>query len=299
MRQAVETLRRAVDLDPGYAPAHAALADAYILLGEQGGLPQKEARALAEAAIRRALELDDRSAEAHSSLGWWKFHAEWNWAASEQAFRRAIELDPNYAEARKLNAEFLSYVGRLEEAIAEARLARRLDPLSPVMNSMLGIVLYRARQYEETVETLREALTLSPRHPLPYLPLGLAYAQLGRYDEAIDALTEGRALADDSAELLAQTGYVYGLAGEIERAQAVLRELDDRASRQYIAPFHFAIVHAGLGETDLAIEWLERGYEQRTWLLCVLKTDPIFDPLRSDERFHRLLRRMNLSAPEA
>ena len=217
MRQAAETLRRAVELDPGYAPAHAALADAYILLGEQGGLPQKEARAAAEAAIRRALELDDRSAEAHSSLGWWRFHAEWNWAASEQAFRRALELNPSDALARSRHGRCLAFLGRFEEAIRELQRARDLDPLSVPVNAYLGQVYLFSRRYDEAGAQFARTSELNRDHPLIRHNLGELYLAQGRFAEAIPELEKAVALSGDlsglpSSHYLAMVGCAYARA---------------------------------------------------------------------------------------
>jgi tetratricopeptide (TPR) repeat protein len=203
-------------------------------------------------------------------------------------------LNPNFAQAHKLYAEYLSYIGRFEEAIAEAQLARRLDPLSVVTNSLLGLVLYRARRYAEALDALQQAIELDPQHPMPYLPQGLALSMLGRHDEAVAALETGAAVSDRSSEMLAQLALASGRAGLTDRSRALLVELEARSRMQHVPRFAFALVHTGLGEWEAAIEALEEAYQDREWYLCVLKTEPIFDPLRGDPRFQELLRRVNL-----
>ena len=284
---------RAIAVQPDYAAAFVGLADTHILSVTYADATPTRAMEQARRAVQQALALDGRLPEAHAWLGIILTEYDWNWSAADREFRRAIELDPNFAYAHKLRAEYLSYIGLSDEAIAEARLARRLDPLSVVTNSTLAIVLYRARRYEESLEPATEAAKLSPNHSLPHLALGLSLAQLDRYEQATSALERARSLAADNAEMVAQLGYVHARAGRVKEAIHALSELAARARTGYVPSFHFAIVHAGLGETDRAMDWLEQGFQQRSWLLCVLASDPIFDPLRSNPRFQSLLRRMN------
>jgi TolB-like protein/Tfp pilus assembly protein PilF len=284
---------RAVALEPRYASAYVGIADSHILAVTYAEAAPAESMQRARQAVETALEIDERLPEAHAWLGIILTEYDWNWTRAEQAFRRAIELDPNFAYAHKLYAEYLSYVGNFDAALAEARLARRLDPLSVVTNSMLGFVLYRARRYEEALEPLEEALELSPDHALPHLGIALAYSQLGRHDAAIAALETARSLSPGNSELIAQLGYAFARAGRVEEAQRLLVELETRAESRYVAPFHFAIVYAGLGDVARAVDWLEQSFRDRLWLMCVVKTDAIFDPLRSDERFQTLVRRLD------
>lgn len=295
---AIQTARkhfeRAIALDPGYALAYVGLADSHILAVTYDDAPAQDAMARGRAAVERALQLDEGLAAGHAWQGVILAEYDWDWEGAERAFRRALELNPNFAYARKLYAEYLSYVGRFEEAIAEARLARQLDPLSIVTNSLVGLVLYRARRYEDAVDDLRHAVEMDPNHPLPYLPLGLSYSMLGQHDTAIAALEKGLRASEGNSEMLAQVALACGRAGRRERALQILRELRGRSRGQHISPFYFALVHAGLGERQQTIDWLEIAYRQREWLLAVLKTDPIFDPVRDDPRFQELLDRLNL-----
>jgi len=294
IRRAREYFERAIALEPAYVPAHLGLADAHILAVTYADAPADEAMRLARESVRTALALDDRDPAAHAWLGVIMTERDWDWTGAERAFRRALELDPNFAYAHKLYAEYLSYVGRFNEAIAEARLARRLDPLSIVTNSLVGLVLYRARQYDQALEALQHAIELDPDHPMPYLPQGLALSMQGRHDVAIAALEKSVVASDRSSEMLAQLALAYGRAGRHDPARAILSELRARESTQHVSPFVFALVHTGLGEWRLAVEALEQAYQAREWYLCVLKTEPTLDPLRSDARFQDLLRRLNL-----
>ncbi len=296
IRKARESFDRAVRLDPAYALAYVGLADAHILSVTYADAPAKEAMASARQSILKALELDPDLAEAHAWHGVILAEHDWDWAGAEREFRRAVELDPNFAYAHKLYGEYLSYVGRFDQALAEARLAQQLDPLSIVTNSLVGFVLYRARRYDEAVTVLDRAIEMDPNHPMAYLPKGLAYSMKGMPNEALAALRQGHALTPGSSEMVAQIAHAAARGGRREEARALLKELQDRSRRRHVSPFFLAVAHTGLGESTQAIECLERAYAERDWLVSVLKTDPIFDPLRADARFQELLRRINFPA---
>jgi serine/threonine-protein kinase len=250
----------------------------------------------AREAIVKALELDDSLADAHAWHGVILAEYDWDWAAAEREFRRAVELSPNFAYAHKLYGEYLSYVGRFDQALAEVRLAQQLDPRSIVTTSLVGIVLYRARRYDEALTELERAIALDPDHPMPYLPKGLALSMKGMPDDAVAALRKGLSLTPESSEMIAQIAYASARGGKPDEARILLKELRERSGRGHISPFLFALVHTGLGEPAAAVDSLEKAYAERDWLLCVLKTEPIFDPLRADARFQNLLRRMNFPA---
>jgi len=293
IRKARESFERAIQQDPGYALAYVGLADAHILSITYADAPAKETMANARAAVLKALELDANLPDAHAWLGVILAEYDWNWTGAAGELRRAVDLNPNFAYAHKLYAEYLSYVGRFDQAIAEAKLARQLDPLSIVTNSLVGIVLYRARRYDEALTELERTIEMDPDHPMPYLPQGLAYVMKDMPDEALTAFRKGLSLTPESSEMVAQIAYASGRAGRRDEARTLLNELRKRSRSQHVSPFFFAVAHAGLGETTAAVEWLEKAYGERDWLLCVLKTEPILDPLRADTRFQDLLRRMN------
>jgi tetratricopeptide (TPR) repeat protein len=294
IRTARRYFERAIAAEPNYAVAYVGLADADILAVSYADAPGEAAMVRAREALLKARAIDDQNAAVHAWLGVVLAEHDWNWAGAERAFRRAIEVDPNFAYAHKLYAEYLSYVGRFEEAIAEARLARRLDPLSVVTNALVGLVMYRARAYDEALDVLQQATELDPDHPMPYLPRGLALSMLGRHADAVAALDKGVAASERSSEMLGQLAGAYGRAGLTSRARAVMTELQARAQTQHVSPFVFALAHTGSGDVDKAIDALEASYRDREWYLCVLKTEPIFDSLRGNPRFQELLRRLNL-----
>lgn len=296
LRKALASFERAIALDPGYAPAYVGLADAHILSTTYADRTATAAMAEARQAVLKALELDEQLPEAHAWLGIILSEYDWDWTGAERQFRRAIDLNANFAYAHKLYAEHLSYVGRFDEAIAEARLARQLDPLSMVTNALVGVVLYRARRYDEALAELKPTIEMDPDHPMPYLPQGLAYTMKGLHGEAVAALEKALALAPESSEMIAQLAHAHARAGQSQRARAALDELHERSRRQHVSPFSLALVYTGLGESKEALDWLERAYQDRDWYLCVIKTEPILDPLRRDRRFQDLLRRVNFPA---
>ena len=250
-------------------------------------MPTSEGMSWARQAAREAIRLDESVPQGHAVLGIVLGEYDWNWAGAERELRRAIELNANFADAHKLYAEFLSYVGRFDESIAEARIANQLDPVSPVANAMLGTVYYRARRYDQAIHQLQQATGRHPNHPLAYLSLGLAYGQKHMHTQAIAALEKGLEVSGGNPEYLGQLAGVYARAGRLARARSLLQELERRSRNEYVSPFHHAVALASLGQHRRALDWLEQGYRERLWLMCVLKTDPIFDPLRPETRFQQ------------
>ena len=214
-------------------------------------------------------------------------------AGAERELTRAIALNPNFAHAHKLYAQYLSYVGRFDAALAEARQARELDPLSVVNNALVGLVLYRARRYDDAIAELTLVVEMDPHHPIPYLPFGLAYSMKGMHAEAIAALEKGLALTPESSEMVAQLGYVRGRAARPSATDEALAQLRERGRHRHVSPFAYALIYTSLGDTERAIDSLERAYRERDWYLCVLKTEPTLDGLRENPRFQDLVRRMN------
>jgi TolB-like protein/tetratricopeptide (TPR) repeat protein len=292
IRGAIEQFERAVQSSPRYAMAHVGLAEAYSLLPTYADVPSAEGMTRARQETQEALRLDESTAEAHAILGMILTEYDWDWAGAEQEFRRAIHDNANYAYAHKLYAEYLSYMGRFDEAIAEARIALELDPVSPVANAMLGTMYYTARRYDLALEQLRRTTERYPNHPLAYMVLGLTYGQKRLHSEAITALETALRLSGNNSEYLAQLAGAYARAGQEEQARTMLGELERRSRAQYVSPFLYALVQTGLGEHRHALDRLEESFRARLWLMCVLNTEPIFDPLRSDPRFQKLLRRM-------
>ncbi len=293
VNEGIRYLQQAIDRDPKHALAYAALADSYNILVYYGALSPKQAFPKAKEAALKALGINSRLAEAHTSLAYVKHRFEWDWSGAEQEFRRAIELKPGYAPAHQWYSSFLAAMGRADEAIAEAKLVRKLDPLSPIINSHLGWVLYLAHQHDQAIAQCRLALELEPDFFPARRYLGLAYEQQGMHKEAVAELQEAVVLSRNSPLTKAELAYAYAMSGRTAKARRVLAELNERSKRQYISPYFIATVCTGLGRREEALAWLQMAYEDRADGLVYLQAEPKFDTLRSDPRFQNLLRRMN------
>ncbi len=294
-RKAIEYFQRAVEIDPTYARAYAGLGDAY---GFSGGdlVSQAEALARQKAATRRALELDETLGEAHASLGLISMNSDWDWPAAEREFRRAIELNPNYATAHQWYGEFLAYMGRFDEAIAEVRRAHELDPLSLIISTDVAKVYALARRYDEAVAQYQRALEMDPGFAEAHGLLAMTYSVTGRHEAAERELRQIKDLGE-SPMYLSWLVYAYGAAGKKGEARDTLGQLQDLSRRTYVSPFWMAFAHTGLGEKDRAFKYFEQAFaEHATSAAVSLKVSPIFDGLRPDPRFDDLLRRANFKS---
>ncbi len=290
--RAIEYFSEATERDRNYALAHAALADSYILLGEYSVLPAKEAYAKARQAATKALELDDTLAEAHNALATVKADYDWDWPGAEREFRRAIELNPGYATAHQWYGEFLSGLGRHEEALAEIKRAQQLDPLSLIINAVNGQTLLRAGRDDLAIEQLRKTLEIDSNFAQAHIVLGMAYLRKGAFAEAIAEFQRATTLSPNITQYKGGLGHAYARAGKSAEARKLLSELKEQSKRRYVSGCDFAAIYAGLGEKDQAFALLEKAYEQRDARLVLVNVEPLFDPLRSEPRFQDLLRRL-------
>jgi len=286
IRKAIDYFEQAIKLDTNYALAYARLADSYGLLPFYTSILPKEAFSKAKVAVMKALDIDETLAEAHSALGFIRMYDDWDWEAAETELKRAVQIKPSYVTAHHWYAEYLSWVGRHEEAIAEIRRAHELDPLSLLINYMKAYIFFYARQYERAIEQCQKTLDLDPNFALPHSILGRTYLEKGMYEEAIVAFQKGRKRW--------HLGYAYALAGKRDEALGILEEMKERWKRGDIRAHPIAMVYAGLGEEDLVLEWLEKSLGEREPQMVYLNVDPKFDSLRSNPRFKALLKKMNL-----
>ena len=296
LRNAIEYFQRAVQRDPGYALAHADLAQAYteLALASGGGIMQPDkAFALAREAVSRALALDSALGEAHCMLGFLMFVRDFDWIGAEAEFRRALELNPGSADAYDLYGRMLAAQGRHDEAIPLVARGQELDPLSH--RTDLPSALLRAGRYEEALAAVRHSVDLDPQYGRARATLGWVYLKLGRVEEGLAELRQGAALTTDDAMFLAQLGEAYGLYGQPEKAREVLRQLEERSHREYVTPYYFAYVCTGLGEHDRAIDYLEQALAERSGGLYGIKASFLFAPLRGHPRFEALLEQLNLA----
>jgi serine/threonine protein kinase/tetratricopeptide (TPR) repeat protein len=293
--EGIRYFERAIEEDAGYALAYTGLADSYALQVDYRGAPVREGMERARSFARRALELDDTLAEAHTSLAWVLFIYDWDWLAAAAEFRRAIELNPAYSVARQWHSWFLTAMGRTDAALSEGRIATELDPASVSIRRSMGWLHYYARQPREALEQLRRALAMNPTAEENHRLLGLAYFQLGLHDEAAAAFRESVASSESPVMATAGLGLVAAAKGRHTEARGILDGMYAQSREHYVSPVAFAMLHAGLREADQAFEWLDRAVEDRRGWLAYLKVEPLLDPLRGDPRFGRLLERMRLA----
>ena len=287
----------AIDLDENYALAWAGLADCYLMTADYMYVTSKDSiryyfQKAKDAAIN-ALEFDPSLSEAFATLAYIKLIYEWDWYGAVKDFERAIELNPYYGTAHQWYANVLTVLNQHDKAIAEAKLAQQIDPLSPIINRNVGRRLYFAHQYEQAIEASLNALSIKPDFFPALWTLSLSYLQNKNYSKAIQEMQRAVKYSGDDLFVKALLGYVYGTAGEQGEAQVILNELNETSKYQKIPGIAFAVIYIGLGENDNAMNWLEKAYEERSNHLIYLNSNPIFDPIRSEPRFIELVKKMN------
>jgi serine/threonine protein kinase/tetratricopeptide (TPR) repeat protein len=284
--KAREYFQQAIDRDPQYALAYAGLAVTHIYWSE---LPPREGMPKARLAAGKALELDDNLAEAHISMGLVNLWYDWDWVAAGKHFERALALNPANPMAHFEYANYLIALGRSDQALAETKRTLELDPVNPLFNSGMADQLYLARRFDEAIEQDRKTLELDAGFLSSHEGLGFTYAAMGRYREA---LAEFEKLPADIC--ISCRAYAHAMLGERSDALRILNELKAKSKQEPVLAFSFAIIYLGLREKDQAFAWLEKTYEDRNFLaLSSLRLDPLWDPLRSDQRFVDLMRRIS------
>lgn len=291
-KKAIDYYQQAIRIDPTYALAYAELAAGYITLYASGNLDPKEFAPKAELAVYKALELDEGLAEAHNALAGLKQNA-WEWAAAEREYQRAIELNPNRPEIHHFYSFFLMVQGRYDEAIAEAKHARELDPLSLGRTAQVVNCLNVARRYDEAIDLSRKILEMDQNSPLGHGVLAFAYAGKGMFREAINEYLEAIKLGGDTPTDQIYLGAFYAKAGDRGKAQQILKRL--QTTDEYVSPGELAVLYTALGERDQAFASLEKAYASHDLQLGNLRVDASFDSLREDPRFKDLMRRVGLT----
>ncbi len=291
-KSAVGYLQKAIDEDPSYARAHAALANGYGWMGEAGWLAYTEAFPRQKSEATKAIELDHSLPQGHAELANAVMNLSWDWTNAEKELQRALELNSNLASVHTTYAFYLQRVGRLPEAIAEVKQVLDLDPVSSRSFYSAGIVYYFARQYDRALSQLQRAHVLEPHPPNFLFPFesGVIYAQKGMYGKAVGEFQK----LGDQPHALGHMGNVYARMERVSEARATIVKLEEHVKKNGIGRYEIALVYAGLGEKDEAFTWLEKSYDARDKGLTYLKIDPCMDPLRSDPRFGRLVRRVGL-----
>jgi len=277
-------------ITPDWAPPYVGMANYYKSLPFYSDVPPAVVLPKARAALVHALQLDESLAEAHAVNAYIRAYYEWDWRAAEQEFRRALELRPNYADAYFSYSRFLASRRRFDEAIAQLGHALELDPLSLSLQTNRSLLDYFAGRYDKAKQGLMEVLKSDSTDRLSRWGLALVAEQQGRVDEAIAILER---LGGTSLNTKSSLGHAYGLAGRARQARNVLRVLQTAAERSYVPSYFFALVHAGLGERDQALRYLEKAYEERSTVLAYVQIDPRLASLRAEPRFVALVRRLN------
>jgi DNA-binding winged helix-turn-helix (wHTH) protein/TolB-like protein/Flp pilus assembly protein TadD len=275
-KKAAEQFQQAIAIDPNYALGYAGLADCYFFSSEG----EKTVEALS-----KAIELDDRLVEAITTQAYY-LSVQWD--------KRAIELNPNYPPARHWYAFHLAALGRFPEAIEEINRARELDPLSLIINTDVGHILYFSRRYDQAIEAYRRVLDMEPNFSVARWRLGEAYEQKGMYGEAIAEYEKAISISKNPT-IESWLGRACALAGQRDEARSILGETKKIYKRDPRWCYSIAIIYEGLGEKELAFEWLEKDYKNKGANLALLKVEPMLDSLRSDPRFNELLKRIGLA----
>jgi TolB-like protein/DNA-binding winged helix-turn-helix (wHTH) protein/Tfp pilus assembly protein PilF len=293
VRTAIKYFERAIELDSAYAAPYTGLAHAYSKQGFNYYLPPREAYPRAKAAAAKALTLDENSAEAYASLCWINVHFDWDWQAAGRDCTRALELDPNSGDAAHYASNYYLLMGRTDEALVLLRRAVERDPLAAAAYTSLGWGYLFSRRYDDSIGAFQKALALNPMDAYAWESLGHAYVAKKMYPEALNAYARDAALQNRSD--VVDRAYVYGIAGQREKALKALEEVKQDWKRGKRPPGALAFIYEGLGDKDQTFQWLEKAFEERdTAWFPMSKVSPMSDPLRSDPRFQALMRRMNL-----
>jgi len=290
----IDYLNKAIAADPNYALAYSALAYNYINQDDWFIAP-KEAGPKARDAAKKALAIDASDAGAHLALAIEAQWYEWDWVAAEREFKRAIGLNPNDSDAYGYYSWYLAPMGRKDQALAEAERGRQADPLSSLANFGPGSILVFTRQWDRAIEQLRSAIELDSNYWFDHCFLGRAYEQKGRLWEAIAEFQRALDLEKDNTEIWSGIGHAYALSGNMAGAQKVLDHLKKLSAQSYVAPYNVAVIYAGLRDKDQTFSWLNRAYDERSYLLAIyLTTDARLDYLHSDPRYVELRRHIGL-----
>jgi DNA-binding winged helix-turn-helix (wHTH) protein/TolB-like protein/Tfp pilus assembly protein PilF len=285
LKKGIEYFTQATAKDPTYAQAWAGLADCYSLLSYYSLLSPQEAFPKAKAAAQQALTFDDSLAEAHTSLALALMAYDRDGAAAEREYQRALALNSHYPTAHQWYAEYLTAQGRFDEALAEIKRARELDPLSLITNSIEGFVYYYARRHNQSAAQLQKLLELDADFWPARWFLGWTLSAQGHHQQALAELERTRQLSGNNTGVIAELGRAYAVAGRKEEARRTLQELLARVKTGYVTPYSIAAIYVGLGEHDEALTWLRKAETERAWEYLYLKVDPKFDALRAHSRY--------------
>jgi TolB-like protein/Tfp pilus assembly protein PilF len=285
----VDYYERAVSLAPDFGACYADMAQAWLILGYFELVPPGDAFPKAKEFAKRALVLDESLAGGHVAMGRLLRMYDWKFEEAEEEMRRGTELDPNLATAHAFRAQGLQALKRHDQAISEAMRALELDPFSTVVVQILGTIYLYGNRYDEAIEMYKRALEIDPASPFPLGNLGLAYVQKGMFDEGVQLLERATKIEPSNPATKNDLAYAYVKAGRKEEAIRVLSELVENRTASSRSEAAIAGIYASLGEYDRALEWLDKAVTAHTPYISSVQTDFVYDPLRSDPRFHGLM----------
>lgn len=296
-RRAVEYYARATEHDPDYALAWSGLADAFSGSPINADAPTFDVSPRARDAAARAIASDPDLAESQASLALVKYWLDWDWPAAEVALRRAIALDPSYAFAHRMLGIVLGSAGRHAEARIAIRRARELDPLQAMNHALSAHVALLARDHSTGLQLARQAIAIGPQFWIGHYQLAWAYERLGEPELALGALKDAEASSAGNSKMISLRGYILATQQRTAEAAEVLNTLKAISRERYVPPYAIALIHAGLGQQDRALEWLNRAYKVRDVHLVWLPMDSKWDPLRDSQDFVALIERCGFDGP--
>ena len=293
LKQAIGYFEQAIAIDPNYAPAHAGLAYVY-RSGALLDMSPREMMPKLKVEAGKALQLDETLNDAHVCLAYALIYYDWDWPEAEKHLRRALELNPSSADAHLVYAGYLNSLGRMQEALAEIRVAQALDPLSLPVQSMLLFCLVTARQYDQAIAQFHRTVEREPNFAGGYLIAALAYAEKGQMEQALAAAKQADQM-ESNATTKAIAAHVHAANGDRERAEKLLGELSARSNRHYVCAYELAHGYVKLGDKKRAYEWLEKGKRERADCMANLLVEPWMDPLRQDGQYQELINHIGLA----
>jgi DNA-binding winged helix-turn-helix (wHTH) protein/TolB-like protein/TPR repeat protein len=291
--KAVAYFQQAIDLDRNYSLPYLGLANAYLPMALTSGLPSSEVMPKAKEATLRAVEIDPGNSEGYEMLGLISFWYEWDWQAAEKYFQRALDLDPKNADAHFAYAHLLSNSRRHERALVEIKVARELDPLSLRINAEEGQIFFFAKDYDNALDRLKKTIDLDPSFWLSHLFISRVYTEKGMHSEAVEEAKKAGELSRNS-QSHAYRAYALAKWGKLSEAREVLNELLKLSTETYVPPYNIAVAYNAVGETQKALDYLEKGFSDRDVRMVFLKVEPQWDSLRSEPRFVDLIKRMKI-----
>ncbi len=293
LKQAIGYFEQAIAIDPNYAPAHGGLACVYRSSAFLG-MPPREMMPKLKLEAGKALKLDETLDSVHVCLAYALIYYDWDWPEAEKHLRRALELNPSSADAHLVYSSYLNSLGRTQEALSEIRVAQALDPLSLPVQNMLLFCLVSARQYDQAIAQFHRTIEREPNFAGGYLIAALAYAEKGQMEQALAAAKKADQIASN-ATTKAIVAHVHAAKGDRESAGKLLDELSARSGRQYVCAYELAHGYVKLGDKKRAYEWLEKGKRERADCMVNLLVEPWMDPLREDGQYQKLINHIGLA----